>query len=267
MSDYLLDKEYIEAKNRLTIKENIQDPATLECLEKIGVKKGWHCLELGGGGGSITIRLCEKTGKDGCVTVIDTETRFLEQLKFENLEVIKADISDYDFGAEKYDLIHGRDILLHIKNRDEVLENLCKAVRHNGWILLEEPDVSADTPDPSSSEAEKNLYNKVTDAIYLYLQRNGVDPYYGATLLGKMRKSGFIQLNAEGRVPMYTGGIDKQKTPHILAFEQLENDLIKNRYSTKEEFTEFLKLFTNKNFAWREGLTMSVWGRKPVKSG
>jgi ubiquinone/menaquinone biosynthesis C-methylase UbiE len=262
MSDYLLDKDYIEAKNRLRIKENIQDPATLEYLEKIGIKKGWHCLELGGGGGSITARLCEKAGEDGRVIVIDTETRFLEDLDFSNLEIIKADISGYDPGEEKYDLIHGRDILLHIKNRDTILENLCRAVKYNGWILLEEPDVSADTPDPSSSEYEKNLYNKVTGSIYLFLQRNGVDPYYGAALLVKLRKSGFTQLNAEGRVPIYTGGIDGQKTPHVMAFEQLEDDLIKNGLSTKEEFAEFLKLFSNKNFTWREGFTISVWGKK-----
>jgi ubiquinone/menaquinone biosynthesis C-methylase UbiE len=265
VSDYLLDKKYIEAKNRLTIKENIQDPATLDYLEKIGIKNGWHCLELGGGAGSITAWLCEKVGVNGRIEVIDTETRFLERLNYKNLEVIKADISGYDFGAEKYDLIHGRDILLHIRNRDKVLEKLCGAVKNNGWILLEEPDTSADTPDPLLSGYEKNLYNKVTDALYHFLQRKGVDPYYGASLLSKLKKLGFTSLNAEGRVQMFTGGYDMPKTPHIMAFEQLKDDLIGNGYTTKNEFAEFLKLFRNNNFSWREGLTISVWGRKPMK--
>lgn len=262
----MLDKEYGEAKSRLTIKENIQDPATLEYLEKIGIKKDWQCLELGGGGGSIAARLCEKVGADGRVTVIDTETRFLEELDLGNLEIIKEDISDYDFGDKNYDLIHGRDILLHIKNRDEVLEKLCKAVKYNGWILLEEPDVSADTADPLSPENEKNLYKKVTDAIYLFLQKQEINPYYGAELLGSLRKLGFTSINAEGRVQMFTGGPDNLQTPHIMAFKQLKDDIITSGFVTEIEFDEFFKLFEKKGFAWREGFTISVWGKKTKRN-
>jgi ubiquinone/menaquinone biosynthesis C-methylase UbiE len=265
MSDYLLDKELMEARNRLTIKENIQDSATLEYFEKIDIEKDWHCLELGGGAGSITSWLCKKVGLNGLVSVIDIDTRFLERLNFNNLDIIKANISDYDFGVENYNLIHGRDALMHIENRNEVLKKLYKSVKNNGWILLEEPDVSVDTPDPTLSEYEKNLYNRVTSAIYLFLQRKGIDPYFGATLLSKLREIGFTLLHAEGRVQMYLGGIGKQKSPHIMAFEQLEEALISNEYLTKKEFTDFLKLFKNNKFAWREGLTMSVWGKK-IKS-
>lgn len=262
MSGYLLDKGFIEARTRLTIKERIQDPATLEYFEKINIEKDWHCLELGGGAGSITSWLCEKVGINGFVSVIDLDTRFLDQMNFSNLEIIKASISDYDFGVENYNLIHGRDVLMHIGKRDEILEKLYKAVKNNGWILLEEPDVSVDTPDPSVSEDKKNLYKKITDAIYLFLQRQGIDPYFGGTLLKKLREVGFTLLQAEGRVQMYIGGIGKQKSPHIMAFEQLEDALISNEYFTKNEFTDFLKLFKDYNFAWREGLTMSVWGKK-----
>jgi 16S rRNA A1518/A1519 N6-dimethyltransferase RsmA/KsgA/DIM1 with predicted DNA glycosylase/AP lyase activity len=94
MSDYLLDKEFNEAKNRLTINEQVQDPATIKCLENINVNKNWHCLELGGGAGSITSWLCEKTVGYGRVTVIDQDTRFLEQLRYSNLEVLKEDITE-----------------------------------------------------------------------------------------------------------------------------------------------------------------------------
>jgi ubiquinone/menaquinone biosynthesis C-methylase UbiE len=262
MSDYLLDKEFIKAKDRLTIKEYIQDPATLEYLEKIDIQKDWHCLELGGGAGSITSWLCKKVGEYGLVSVIDLDTRFLEQLNYNNLKVIKANISDYNLGVENFNLIHGRDVLMHIENRDEVLIKLFNAVKSDGWILLEEPDVSVDTPDLLVSEQDKKLYKKVTDAIYQYLQIKGFDPYYGATLLGKLRKVGFTLLHAEGRVQMYVGGSNQQKSPHVLAFEQLSDELILNKYFTKDEFSDFLKLFEDNNFAWREGLTMSVWGKK-----
>jgi len=265
MPDYLLDKEFNEAKNRLTLNELVQDPATIRYLKKIKVHKNWHCLELGGGAGSITSWLCEKVAENGRVTVIDLETRFLEQLNYNNLKVLKEDISQYDFGVEKYDLIHGRDILVHINNRDEVLEKISKAVKFNGWILLEEPDVSVDIPDPTALEEEKNLYKKVTACIYMFLQKSGLDPYYGAKLLGKLRSTGFTSLHAEGHTQMFKGGIDREKSPHLLAFAQLEETLVSGKYLSKKEFGDFWELSKNKNFAWREGLTMSVWGKKTKK--
>ena len=63
MSDYLLDKEFNEAKERLTINEIVQDPGTIEYLVKIGVGENWNCLEIGGGAGSIASWLCEKSEK------------------------------------------------------------------------------------------------------------------------------------------------------------------------------------------------------------
>jgi hypothetical protein len=262
MSDYLLDKEFNEAKERLTINEIVQDPGTIEYLVKIGVGRNWNCLEIGGGAGSIASWLCEKVGENGRVTAIDLEPRFLEQLNYNNLEIVKADISKYDFGSEKYDLIHGRDILIHIENRDEVLKNLSRAVKINRWILLEEPDVSVDIPDPTATEDEKKIYKKVTECIYRFLQNSGLDPYYGSKLLGLLRNSGFTSLHAEGRARMFMGGDDRQKSPHMMAFGQLEEAIVSGKYLSKKEFSDFLELSKNKKFAWREGMTMSVMGKK-----
>jgi ubiquinone/menaquinone biosynthesis C-methylase UbiE len=262
MSEYLLDKEFNEAKERLAINEQVQDPATIEYLEKINIGNDWNCLEIGGGAGSITSWLCEKVGENGRVTVIDLEPRFLEQLNYNNLQILKEDISKYDFGVEKYDLIHGRDILIHIENRDDVLRNLSKAVKLNGWILLEEADVSVDMPDPAASEDEITLYKKVTKCVYRFLKNSGLDPYYGAKLLGMLRNSGFNSLYAEGRVRMFIGGDGLQKSPHMMAFGQLKEAMVSGKYLSKKEFDDFLELSKNKNFAWREGLTMSVMGKK-----
>ena len=50
------------------------------------------CLEVGGGGGSITSWLCARVGIGGRVLATDIEPRFLQVLPFANLEVWRHDI-------------------------------------------------------------------------------------------------------------------------------------------------------------------------------
>jgi 2-polyprenyl-3-methyl-5-hydroxy-6-metoxy-1,4-benzoquinol methylase len=68
---------------------------------------------------------------------------------------------------DKYDLIHGRDILIHIGNRDEILLKLSNAFKPGGWILLEEPDVSVDIPDPAALEI-----------VFFYLHNVNAPPFF-----------------------------------------------------------------------------------------
>jgi ubiquinone/menaquinone biosynthesis C-methylase UbiE len=261
MSDYLLDKEFEDAESRLTIQEELQDPATVEYLNKIGVTKGWHCLEIGAGRGSIAAWLCRKVGSKGKVTAIDIDARFLKTCSFDNIEIVEEDIRRYDPEEGKYDLIHARDVLVHIVNREILLQKIMRWLKYGGWILLEEPDVITDAADPSSPADIQELYQKVTESIYRFLQGKGLDPYFGRKIFGILKSSGFASLHAEGRVHMFSGGTDQGKSPHMMAFEQLKDALVSEGFVTESEFLKFFELANNPSFAWREGLTMSVWGQ------
>jgi len=56
------------------------------------VGPGWHCLEVGGGGGSIASWLANRVLPDGRAVATDLDTRFLETLSIPNLEVRRHDI-------------------------------------------------------------------------------------------------------------------------------------------------------------------------------
>ncbi len=265
MTDYLLDKNLNQADNRLTIQEKLQDPATHDFLSRIGIKRGWNCLEVGAGRGSIASWLCEKTGSGGHVTAIDTNAKFLRTLSYPNLEVLEKDITSYSFGFEKYDLIHARDVLVHLSQREQVVKKLAVALKAGGWILLEEPDIITDTPDPLSSPDKQALYLKVTRVIYAYLQKKGLDPYFGRKLPGLLNSLGFVSCQAEGRVRMFSGGPGQVKSPHMMAFEQLKDIIVEQGGITESEFNLFPNLTNDSSFVWREALTMSVWGQRPRK--
>jgi len=52
MSSYLFDNRIEPSSERLSRLERVCDAATVRCLDTLGIATGWHCLEIGAGGGS-----------------------------------------------------------------------------------------------------------------------------------------------------------------------------------------------------------------------
>ena len=55
-------------------------PGTIRHLQALGVSKGWRCLEIGAGAGSIAAWLCEQVDADGSVVAIDLDTRLIDDM-------------------------------------------------------------------------------------------------------------------------------------------------------------------------------------------
>ena len=79
---YLLDNAGAEAPARLTALAAMFDPGTIRHLESRGVGPGWHCLEVGGGAGSVAAWLATRVGPTGHVLVTDIDPRFLRHSTF-----------------------------------------------------------------------------------------------------------------------------------------------------------------------------------------
>src|SRR6266508_3634523 len=89
---YLLDNAWHQARERLALLEEGLDPGTIRHLERLEVGPGWHCLEVGAGGGSIAAWLCERVGPTGRVVATDIDTRFVRALAYPRLETRQHNI-------------------------------------------------------------------------------------------------------------------------------------------------------------------------------
>jgi SAM-dependent methyltransferase len=261
MTRYQIDRDRDQARHRLTLKEGIQDPTTISILQRIGVSEGWRCLEVGAGGGSIAAWLCGQVGPEGEVVATDIETRFLDQLDLPNLTVLQHDLAADELPSAAFDLVHGRDVLVHIPERDAVIGKMAGVVKPGGWILLEEPDGSTVMPDPTAPESARYLYATVMNGIYSFLCDQDLDPYYGARLLGTLRSLGFEDLQSEARCRSFRGGPTADQSPHTLAFREVMDRVVTAGAVTASESREFLALLDDPSFSWREDLTVSTWGR------
>ena len=84
---YALSNAWQQARERLALLEDELDPATQRRLLACGVTAGWHCLEVGAGGGSIAHWLCRQVGRDGRVLATDIDTTLVAVDAPSNLEL------------------------------------------------------------------------------------------------------------------------------------------------------------------------------------
>ncbi|SRR5260221_533549 len=102
---YLFDNAWQQERERLAAIERSFDPGTIREIEATGISKGWQCLEVGAGGGSIAEWLSDRVGKRGRVIATDIDTRFLAAIRKPNLEALQHNIVTGDLPQNAFDLI------------------------------------------------------------------------------------------------------------------------------------------------------------------
>lgn len=133
---YSFDASWEGERQRLALIEEWLDPHSIRIFEEHRVQRGWRCLDVGAGGGSISQWLCNRVGPAGSVVAVDADTRFLEKLGAANLEVVRADVEQEDLPEAAFDLVHTRFLLQHLPERDRVLEKLARALKPGGLLLV-----------------------------------------------------------------------------------------------------------------------------------
>ena len=258
MSCYILDNAGHEAAARFPALSTSFDDGTIRCLERLGVGAGSHCLEVGGGGGSIAAWLASRVGTDGHVIVTDLDTRFLDSLRLPNTEVRRHDVAKDPLPADAFDLVHARLVLLHVRERDQALARMAAAVRPGGWILIEDFDATV-APDPSLHAAE--VLSKTHVAMARLMEDRGVDRTYGRRLFGCLRSLGLENVAAEGRTFMWSAG---SPGPSLMRanYEQLRDDLIGGGYVTATEFDQDVAALDDAEFAMPSPILWAAWGRR-----
>ena len=258
-STYLLDNAAREASARFDALSALFDPGTIRHLEDRGIGAGWHCLEVGGGGGSIAAWLAERVGPNGHVLVTDIDSRFLEPLDASNVEVRRHDVVTDPLPQAAFDLIHARAVLIHLPERERVLARLVAALKPGGWLVDEEFDSASLLPDQTKYPGEILLNTQL--AMMRLMDDRGVERRFGRMLFERLRSLGLDAVDAEARMSMWHCGSPGASLMRV-NFEQLREAMISGGYITEQQIAQDISQLGNPLFMAPSPIMWAAWGQR-----
>ena len=210
-SGYVLAARGREAHEaeRLELLQQIFDPTAHRRLDL--VQRGWRCLEVAAGRGSIARFLSDQVRPAGAVVATDIDIGALSGLGLPNGTIIRHDILNEPLealgGPSSFDLVHARFLLQHLfDQQDLAIARMVELLKPGGWLVIE--DLNTDTlaaADPAHPMSER--FNQGTAMTLEALRASRVvDPSAGLALLPRFKRAGLRNLRHEAFALLEQGG-------------------------------------------------------------
>ena len=256
VKQYILGNEAIIEYQRLDLMSKILDPWTRRYLTALGVTRGWNCLEVGGGNGSVTEWLCQEVGPGGSVTSVDLDTRLIRLVPARNLIVRDADVRTADLPEGPYDLVMCRALLHQIASfAPEVLTKMAAAVRPGGVLFVQEPDFSlAPTTAPEA-------WAKTWQGLIEWGRTQDVDWLIGRKLPGMVSRLGWGQPEAATDV-QHIRGTERGARYFQFFFDMVRDRVVASGCVDAALLERAHRLLDDSDYWTQCWMMTAVWARK-----
>lgn len=258
MQPYMFDNSSALEYQRLDLMSKILDPWTRRYLTALGGVAGWHCLELGGGNGSIAEWLCATVGLSGSVTALDINPTLLELIPAPNLTVQQIDLRTGALPPNAYDLVTCRALLHQIAEfAPAVLARMAAAVKPGGWLLVQEPDFSL------APTTEPDTWATVWKGLLEWGRGGGVDWRIGRKLPSLVSGLGLESVQAETDVQNIRGR-DRGALYFQMFFDEVRDRVVSSGLLDAAKLDAASTLLDDPNYWTQCWMMTAVWARKPL---
>ena len=131
----------------LGLRNDVYRRPLLTALDRLGLREGWRCVDVGAGGGDVSVALAEVVGRDGRIYAVDrdpqTRDAVAEAAAAHSQVVAITQTAEELLLPEAVDLAFCRFLLLHVVDPLTVLGRMRAAVREGGRVVAQEP-ISSD---------------------------------------------------------------------------------------------------------------------------
>jgi ubiquinone/menaquinone biosynthesis C-methylase UbiE len=154
-------------------RRKIQPPSQL--IERSGIKKGMHVLDLGCGSGAFTTFLARAVGQKGKVYALDIQADMLKQLEnklskpenndIKNIKLIESNAYELPFEDNSLDLVNMVTVLQEIPDRNKALHEVKRVLKSGGLLAVTELFPDPDYPWKSTTIKLGEEAGFVVDAV------------------------------------------------------------------------------------------------------
>jgi len=255
--NYALANAWDNARRRLGLLERYLDPITRQRLSELGIRPGWHCLDVGAGTGSVARWLCRQVGSAGRVLATDIDIRFLREIRAGNFEAREHDIQTDELPPAQFDLICVRWLLHHLRDPEHAIHTMIKALRPGGWLLVEEVDFF-----PVLASGSQTYADFMRALVSTVVSAGGGNGWWARGLPELIAKQGLADIGAAADLPILRGGSPLAEFFHLTA-AQMRGRVIDAGFLSAERFDAGAALLQDPGFWGFAGAGIGVWGRVP----
>jgi SAM-dependent methyltransferase len=209
VSQYTFANADAQGPLQLELLADILDDHTTEVLAAAGtgtgIPTGWQCLDVGSGAGTITAWLSDQVGPGGHVTALDLDPHHVRAA--DNVTICRADIRTVALPERQFDLVHTRLVLLHLAERDLVLDRLVTALKPGGILVVSDWDGTwRDWLLHTLSHAAADAFHAFQSALLAVLEDNGADLGWARRAPLAMRAAGLVDVDTVVHNRLWAGG-------------------------------------------------------------
>ncbi|MBD0675146.1 hypothetical protein BU198_31710 [Streptomyces sp. CBMA156] len=190
-----------EERARLDALSRAFDPQTRRRLEAAEIAPDWSCLEIGAGAGTVAHWMAARCHR-GRVTATDLDVALVREPVPANLTVLVHDVTEDAFPEGAFQLIHARAVLMHLPQRERIIQRMLPWLAPGGVLLVEDLVHFPRHGLPASSPLRR-----VIDAWWASLATSfGMDDTWGVRVAAAMRDTGYEKVRSEADLPAFHAG-------------------------------------------------------------
>ena len=251
--------------DRLRILARERWPSTRRLFERAGVGAGARCIDLGCGGGEVTLEIARRVGPSGRAVGIDIDP---VKLDLARAAATERDIGNVEFRlgsvrewgeTSAYDMVYSRFLLHHLSDAGGILGRMWSGVRDGGVLVVEDADHEGwaiDPPNPGFDFFRRSLL--------AVIRSGGGDPTFGRRLYRSFLEAGVPSPQVEMVAPLVLHEEGKEMPWNTL--ESISDSLLAAGLATAAEVDSALKSLRSATDDPRTivcGLRIfQVWARK-----
>ena len=230
----------VVGRERLRILARTLHAGTSALFDRLGVGVGMRCLDVGCGGGDVTLELARRVGPRGRVIGVDIDAAKLDLARREaaeqgidNVEFSTLDIRNGEADTG-FDLVYARFLLTHLADPASAIAAFGRALRPGGLLIVEDIDFKGSFAWPETAAFQR--YRELYCAV---VRRRGGDPDIGPRLPILLADSGFEQVDLHVVQPMAVQGEAKLINP--ITLENIADAIVQDDLASPQEIDALIE--------------------------